>query len=53
MFTVWCIDRPSAAVTSSVQVEDGDLIVLASDGLFNNMYPSELAAMLKDFEVSS
>lgn len=43
--------RPSAAVSSAVQVEDGDLIVLASDGLFNNMYKSELTELLKDFKV--
>ena len=29
------------------------MIVLASDGLFNNMYKTELTEMLKDFKVSA
>lgn len=42
--------RPSSAVSAAIEVEEGDLIVLASDGLFNNMYKSELMKMLQDFK---
>ncbi len=35
-------------------MEEGDLIVLASDGLFNNMYKSaELTEILKNFKVKT
>ena len=50
-FMICFFCRPSAAVSSAIEVKDGDLLVIASDGLFNNMYKSELTQLLHNFKV--
>lgn len=39
-------DSPSAAQTFSISVQPGDVVVAATDGLFDNVYPDEAAAMV-------
>eukprot|EP01132_Coremiostelium_polycephalum_P005511 gene5511-6865_t len=36
------IDRPIHSVTSTLPVEEGDLIVLGTDGVFDNLFDSEI-----------
>lgn len=43
--------RPSAAVIESVRVVVDDLIVVATDGLFNNLYNSDISTLLENFKV--
>ena len=42
---------PSSALQSSVQVREGDLVLVSSDGLFNNVYEDEILKVLKDVQV--
>ena len=37
-----CFDRPEAADVARTPVQSGDIIILASDGLFDNMHEAEL-----------
>jgi len=39
-------DLPSAAQRFSIEVESGDIVVAATDGVFDNVYPDEAAAMV-------
>jgi protein phosphatase PTC7 len=39
-------DLPSAAQRFSIEVEIGDIVVAATDGVFDNVYPDEAAAMV-------
>ena len=39
-------DMPSAAQRFSIEVEIGDIVVAATDGVFDNVYPDEAAAMV-------
>ena len=39
-------DDPKHAVVNSHQVEKGDIIVVASDGLFDNLEPAQVKAIL-------
>ena len=38
-------DMPSAAQRFSINLEVGDIVVAATDGVFDNIYPDEAAAM--------
>ena len=40
------------ATQSTVELEEGDLIVAATDGLFSNMYDEDIANHLADIQVS-
>jgi len=44
--------RPEAAATTSFRVEEGDLILLATDGLFDNLPAHLIENELKQFNVS-
>jgi len=37
-------DQPEQSAVSTVQLQDGDVVVLGSDGLFDNLFPHEIAA---------
>lgn len=39
-------DMPSSAHKLAVEVQKGDTIILATDGLFDNVYPDEAAALV-------
>lgn len=39
-------DTPKAAQRFTVDVREGDIIVAATDGLFDNVYPDEAAALV-------
>ena len=39
-------DSPSAAQKFSMAIEQGDIVVAATDGLFDNVYPDEAAALV-------
>ena len=43
--------RPSSANSFSCRIEDGDFIVAATDGLFDNMYTSDITDFLRDYRV--
>jgi len=43
--------RPSSALTSSVQLEEEDIVVVATDGLFHNMSAEDIVSQLKDYKV--
>jgi protein phosphatase PTC7 len=40
-------DRPSSATEETVPVVPGDIIVLCTDGLLDNVYPAEIEDVLK------
>jgi protein phosphatase PTC7 len=42
-------DTPSKAHFQTVQCEVGDIIILATDGLFDNVYDQHVTALLKEF----
>jgi hypothetical protein len=44
-------DSPAAAQRFSLDVREGDVIVAATDGLFDNVYPDEAAALVSGDEV--
>lgn len=49
-------DRPESAQTSSVKLEEGDIILLGTDGLFDNMKDTQILqhlAHLKDFSIET
>lgn len=49
----WCShSSPSEAVTQSIDVLDGDIIVVATDGLFDNMTDSMILGHLELVKVS-
>jgi len=37
-------DQPEQSAVSTVQLQEGDVVVLGSDGLFDNLFPHEIAA---------
>eukprot|EP00667_Euglena_gracilis_P020716 EG_transcript_22468 len=39
-------DQPDQAAVSSVQLQEGDLVVMGSDGLFDNLFPTEIAQIV-------
>uniref|UniRef100_A0A7S4GLE4 Protein phosphatase n=1 Tax=Eutreptiella gymnastica TaxID=73025 RepID=A0A7S4GLE4_9EUGL len=39
-------DQPEQSAVSSVQLQEGDLVVLGSDGLFDNLFPNEIAEIV-------
>jgi len=39
-------DMPSAAQRFAIEVSPGDIVVLATDGVFDNVYPDEAAALV-------
>jgi len=41
-------DRPECAESVTVEVEEGDLVILATDGLFDNLYDPEILRILQD-----
>ncbi|XP_062152153.1 probable protein phosphatase 2C 55 [Alnus glutinosa] len=41
-------DRPSSAEETTVPVVPGDIIVLGTDGLLDNVYPTEIEEVLKE-----
>lgn len=45
------LHSPSSALQTSVQVREGDMVLLSSDGLFNNVYEEEILKVLKDVQV--
>ncbi|KAL6012741.1 hypothetical protein ACLOJK_003230 [Asimina triloba] len=46
-------DPPSAAQTFEVAVEEGDVIVAGTDGLFDNLFDHEVASAIINFTVMS
>lgn len=46
-----CYFSPESAVTTNFSVRNGDLILLASDGLFDNMPDSMIEAELSKLKV--
>lgn len=44
-------DSPSSAIESAVDVHDGDVVVLATDGLFSNVYNSEIVEVVEGLKV--
>ena len=42
---------PSRALQSRVQLQEGDLLVAATDGLFSNMYDEDIASYLAEVKV--
>lgn len=44
-FVVPCMDEPKDAQCFDVDVMEGDLILLATDGLWDNLWPSEIASV--------
>eukprot|EP01121_Diplochlamys_sp_Union-15-3_P000808 TRINITY_DN10671_c0_g1_i1.p1 TRINITY_DN10671_c0_g1~~TRINITY_DN10671_c0_g1_i1.p1 ORF type:complete len:353 (+),score=61.34 TRINITY_DN10671_c0_g1_i1:67-1059(+) len=41
-------DKPEDAVVSKVRVEDGDVVVLGSDGLWDNLFNNDIANMIQE-----
>jgi protein phosphatase PTC7 len=41
-------DRPECAEAVTVEVEEGDLVIVATDGLFDNLYDPEILRILED-----
>ena len=41
------------ATQSTVELKEGDLVVVATDGLFDNMYDEDIASHLADIQVGS
>ena len=39
--------RPSDADTATISIQKGDLIVMATDGLFDNMFQSQIVERLR------
>ena len=47
------VHSPSAAWEASVAVREGDIVLVSSDGLFNNVYEEEILHVLKDVKVTT
>lgn len=50
-FAFFTSGRPSSAMLSSVEVREGDMVVLGTDGFFYNMYDAEVAQILQEMKV--
>lgn len=50
-FCIVC--SPNRASQSTFQLQGGDLLVTATDGLFCNMYDEDIAKYLSNVQVSS
>lgn len=50
-FAFFTAGRPSSAILSSVEVREGDMVVLGTDGFFYNMYDTEVAQILQEMKV--
>jgi len=50
-FAFFTAGRPSSAMLSSVEVREGDMVVLGTDGFFYNMYDAEVAQILQEMKV--
>ena len=49
----YTVHSPSAAWEASVAVREGDIVLVSSDGLFNNVYEEEILHVLKDVKVTT
>ncbi len=45
-------DSPDNAATSSIQLDEGDFIVVATDGLWDNLSEKQLLAEIANIKVS-
>ena len=43
-YYVYTLHSPGDAVVKTFDIEDDDLVVLGTDGLFDNMYPADIFA---------
>lgn len=44
-----CQDSPENADDYNVQLKDGDIIVSATDGVFDNLFQHEILTIVKEF----
>jgi len=49
-FASFTVGRPSSAILSSVEVREGDMVVLGTDGFFYNVYDTEVAQILQEMK---
>ena len=43
-------DHPSIALTYSHDIQDGDIIIVGTDGLFDNISPKNISTVVSDFQ---
>lgn len=44
-----CQDQPDSADDYTIDLKDGDIVVSATDGVFDNLFQHEILAIIKDF----
>lgn len=46
-----CQDKPEMADEYEFELQDGDIIVSATDGVFDNLFTHEILKTVKDFKI--
>ena len=45
-----CQDSPENADEYTIELKDGDIVVSATDGVFDNLFQHEVLTMIKDYK---
>lgn len=45
-----CQDSPDNADEYNIELKDGDIVVSATDGVFDNLFQHEVLTMIKDYK---